>query len=287
MEETNDKKYCVYMHISPSDKKYIGITSMFPPENRWKNGRGYKHNEYFIRAINKYGWENFQHIIIADNLTEDEAMKMESSLILEYKTMDLNYGYNLTSGGEIGKNYSAEIKDKMSKNHADVSGENNPNYGVKVSQETRNKISQALIGKMSGDRHPLYGKGHTEETKRKISQKAKERMSVPENVPFYGRKHTEESKQKMREHHIDVSGDKNPNYGKGRKVVQLTIDDDYIAQYNTASEASRIIGVCLQNIISCCRKMRCKSAGGFKWMYKEDYDKLTQQNDLTEEEDEI
>lgn len=37
----NNKKYCVYMHTSPSEKRYIGITSQ-SPEARWrKNGAGY------------------------------------------------------------------------------------------------------------------------------------------------------------------------------------------------------------------------------------------------------
>lgn len=50
-----DKCYTVYMHISPSGKRYVGITRQRPVA-RWKNGRGYINNEYFYRAIKKYGW---------------------------------------------------------------------------------------------------------------------------------------------------------------------------------------------------------------------------------------
>ena len=35
--------YSVYMHITPSNKVYIGITSK-APEERWMNGRGYQHS---------------------------------------------------------------------------------------------------------------------------------------------------------------------------------------------------------------------------------------------------
>ena len=59
--------YTVYMHISPSNKRYIGITST-KIEERWRNGKGYKHNKHFTNAINKYGWDNFEHIIIAKDL---------------------------------------------------------------------------------------------------------------------------------------------------------------------------------------------------------------------------
>lgn len=47
------KKYCVYKHVSPSNKVYIGITSK-NPLRRWENGNGYKNNKYFYRAILKY-----------------------------------------------------------------------------------------------------------------------------------------------------------------------------------------------------------------------------------------
>lgn len=45
MNEVSDKKYCIYKHTSPSNKSYIGITSMNPLD-RWKNGNGYSHNSY-------------------------------------------------------------------------------------------------------------------------------------------------------------------------------------------------------------------------------------------------
>ena len=35
--------YIVYMHISPNNKKYIGITCQ-SLKNRWRNGEGYKNN---------------------------------------------------------------------------------------------------------------------------------------------------------------------------------------------------------------------------------------------------
>ena len=52
--------YTVYKHTSPNGKVYIGITCK-PTKARWKNGKGYKNNDYFYNAILKYGWENFSH----------------------------------------------------------------------------------------------------------------------------------------------------------------------------------------------------------------------------------
>ena len=58
------ENYTVYKHISPNGKQYVGITKQ-DVVKRWANGEGYKNCTYFYNAIQKYGWENFQHIILS------------------------------------------------------------------------------------------------------------------------------------------------------------------------------------------------------------------------------
>ena len=67
--ETN---YKVYVHISPNGKRYYGITKQ-EPKKRWQNGKRYGYNDHFTNAINYYGWDNFDHIIWASGLTQEEA----------------------------------------------------------------------------------------------------------------------------------------------------------------------------------------------------------------------
>lgn len=74
------KKFIVYEHVSPSEKRYIGITSQVPTQ-RWHGGANYKSNNYFYKAIKKYGWDNFQHNILYTNLTKEEAYQKEKELI--------------------------------------------------------------------------------------------------------------------------------------------------------------------------------------------------------------
>lgn len=103
--EQNEKEiknnYVVYMHISPSDKKYIGITGD-TPKNRWDSGHGYRQNPYFWNAIKKYGWKNFKHIILYSGLTQSEAKQYEIDLIKKYNSTDRKLGYNISSGGDLG-----------------------------------------------------------------------------------------------------------------------------------------------------------------------------------------
>ena len=49
------KKYIVYMHIFPNNKKYIGITSK-TPNGRWEGGTGYNkiRQPMMYNAIQKY-----------------------------------------------------------------------------------------------------------------------------------------------------------------------------------------------------------------------------------------
>ena len=58
------RDYTVYLQINKVNRKVnVGITSM-RVENRWREGKGYKKCEIMNRAILKYGWSNFEHIIL-------------------------------------------------------------------------------------------------------------------------------------------------------------------------------------------------------------------------------
>lgn len=105
--------FTVYMHINKiNNKKYIGITSK-KPEDRWGlDGSNYR-SQYFNRAIQKYGWDSFEHIILYKDLSEEEAKQLEIKLIEEYNTMDPNLGYNRTIGGDGQVKYRTDGERKQ------------------------------------------------------------------------------------------------------------------------------------------------------------------------------
>lgn len=117
--------WSVYMHTTPSGKRYIGITSI-DPEKRWNGGiSGYK-GQVFELAIKKYGWENIKHEVLFSGLSKEEASAKEKELIATYKTDKSSHGYNVSSGGVSEKAFSEHTKRQMSLSHADVSGNKNP-----------------------------------------------------------------------------------------------------------------------------------------------------------------
>ena len=153
-----ENNYTVYTHISPSNKRYVGITKV-KVEERWrKNGEGYK-TQIFYRAIEKYGWDNFQHIIIAKGLTKEEAEWLEIELIKVWDTTNRDKGYNIVEGGNAFDGLQGEL---------------NPNYGKTHSEETRRKISEKAMGRTSpmkgktGELASCYGREHSDEEKEKI-----------------------------------------------------------------------------------------------------------------------
>lgn len=219
------KKYCVYCHTNKiNGKKYIGITSQ-KPQHRWRNGQGYRNNEYFFRAIEKYGWHNFAHEILYTDLSKEDAERIEVKLIAEYKTIDNQNGYNIESGGNATKD---------------------------VPKSTRKKISEAL------KEHPC-----TAETKRKISESQKGKVSpkkgtkaTPEQIEknrlsHIGQKAWNKGRSWSAEERAKCGG-------KMVKCVELN------RIYRTAHEASKELGIDFSSICKC-RRGEAKTAGGYHW----------------------
>lgn len=96
----SSKNYKVYKHTFPNKKVYIGITSQ-NPKQRWANGKGYMQNRRMYRNILKYGWENIEHEILFDGLTQEEAFEKEIELITKYNSTDFAKGYNIHTGGAL------------------------------------------------------------------------------------------------------------------------------------------------------------------------------------------
>ena len=118
-------------------------------------------------------------------------------------------------------------KDKIQKPKKSYNkGKDNPMYGKEFSDEHRRKISLANKGKFKGIRRspktefkkgcisPMLGKKLSKETKIKISENHAN-VSGEKN-PMYGKHHSEETKEKVRNsyYHKNNSGKNSPRYGK-------------------------------------------------------------------------
>ena len=200
---------------------------MQTPEQRWRHGEGYKSSPHFYAAIQKYGWDNFEHNILFQNLTKEEACKKEQELIAKYNSMNREYGYNSTSGGDI----------------------------FVMNEETKQKISQSLMGNKNGLGHPC-----SEEKKKKISEAQK------------GRRLTEEHKQKLSEaakkRHTPCSEQAKENIRKAshKKPVYC---EELNKVFESVQECSRQLGIPATNISKLCNG-RGKTLKGYHLKYYDD-----------------
>lgn len=167
-----------------------------PLHRRWRDGEGYKGNDYFYNSIKKHGWEGFEHITVENNLNKQKAENLEIQLINKYNTTSQAKGYNLRIGGNIGTP-TKETREKVSKsllgmfageNHPmyGLKGKDNPNYGSKRSKETREKMKMSQTGKNIGKNNPNYGVKASKEKLKKMSESMKGKL-IGEMNPMYGK----------------------------------------------------------------------------------------------------
>lgn len=106
-----DRKGIIYVHINKSNgKAYVGQTVQ-TLQKRWGNGSEYQTCPFFYHAIQKYGWDGFEHKVLECGLEYNELDEREAYWIQYYDS--LNNGYNLTSGGKGNQILTEEHKEKI------------------------------------------------------------------------------------------------------------------------------------------------------------------------------
>lgn len=160
-----ENTFAVYCHYFPNGKVYVGLTchSDDIEEKRFgHNGSKYKKQPLVYRAIQKYGWGNIEHEVIAKYISRESAVNIEKDLIALYHANEREYGYNISPGGEEGSYHCEESRRKMSEQRK----------GKKKSEEHRRKIGESNRGRIV-----------SEETRKKIAEKAKGRKQDTDNDP--------------------------------------------------------------------------------------------------------
>lgn len=220
----NGKKY-IGQHIGEINDAYLGSGVLLK------------------KAILKYGAENFQKRILCVCSSKDELDQKEKEYIAQYDAVNNKNYYNLHEGGNGGNTtagYTPEQKAALSKKFSELaSGENNPMYGKRHSEQSRQKMSiyakdkrdnsvyqtdefkEKMSVLTSGKNNGMYGRHHTEESKALMSEHRKG-LTVGEKNGMYGKHHTKEARQKMSEAASQRTGAKNSNH----KGVNLYSDSD-------------------------------------------------------------
>ena len=188
----------IYCYIDKKDNQivYVGKDSNIDKKKRHRQHLA--PSNYNAQQINRILQNNPDRYIYRvlweiDDCTDNHLNQMEIFYIKKYDPQ-----FNFTEGGDgiSGFKHSEEARKKMSENHRDVSGtnnpmygktgENSPRYGKTLSEETRKKISESMKGKTlseetrkkmseahKGENNHMYGKTHSLETRKKMSEAKK------------------------------------------------------------------------------------------------------------------
>ena len=172
LKYSDKNKGYIYVIINNlNGMKYVGQTN--DPYKRCHKHlstarlNNYTYKSYLYPAINKYGEDNFSFKIV--EICELDIVNEREIYWIQYLDTVVPNGYNITPGGNS------------------LYGEDNPFYGRKHSDKTKEKISQKNSGRIisqeerdmrrvinSGERNPFYGKTHSSETIEKIIKSNRE-----------------------------------------------------------------------------------------------------------------
>lgn len=265
--------YSVYIHLFPNKKVYVGITSR-PVEVRWgSKGAGYFEQPLIYRAIQKYGWNNIEHVIFASNLTKQEAIRMEFKLIDLFQANNTNYGYNISAGGfgysSITESLLKEIKELWVKG-----------YGIRQIAELTDKgkpiISNALhLLNISNEeieqrRREQIGKFSSKYNKEDVLYYYKEGKSNKQIQELLGCSHTFVTDTL---NYFEISPQERRNRNRIKEINQYTLDGVFIKAFPSAADAMEEITGKRKggHIVDVCKGRR-PSAYGYKWTYADKLD---------------
>lgn len=265
-----------------NDKVYIGKTVHTLKErlrqhiNNSNNDNDTHRKSHFHNAIRKYGAEHF-FISELYKYESDDADELNKHLYEKEKEFiqkfdSYNNGYNSTLGGEgVGSLYG-ELNHFYGKTHSEESkkmiGEKSKERNAIKCTHTKEAISKRAISRSERMQKKIF-------TDKELAQfKAMSERKVGTHLPREVVEKGVETRRKRREEDpnygkinydndliLKYSKSHNPNY-----IVQLDLNENYIATYNGLFEIAKIFGYDKSHISKCC-KGKQKTAYGYKWKY--------------------
>lgn len=297
-----EKEYCVYVHTNKTNgKRYVGITSM-EPEKRWANGHGYRSNVLFYRAIQKYGWDGFDHDILACGLTKQEACKMEVAMIANYDLVNPKKGYNLDHGGNGSHRLTEKTRAILSKKSREYAL-THPENGQRLANYAKtHRVELAEITKARFRNNPEAAREHgrkmkqvwaahpeiVKESRRKCREyydlhpEARKLKSVQTRQYFEEHPEAREhAARKTKEYYQNPEVKRwkseerkrffaeHPEKKTTKAVAQFHEDGTLIGEFASAREADAKTGVSYKQI-SAVVTGKQKTAGGYVWRYSDE-----------------
>lgn len=264
--------YCFINKIN--NKLYIGETVKSNYEERFSEHRNKAErgiNNYFYKAIRKYGWDNFDKVIlfqteILENTEENKKYlnnivnQKEVYYINKYKTTNHNFGYNLTNGGDgiVGYKHSEETKKKLSESHK---GEkhwkfNKENYGgdIILQFDLDFNFIQEWPSMSEIERQTGYKSNN-------ISRCCNNKLDTYKNYIWV-------KKEEYFEGYLQKYKSRAKCKSSDKSVLQYDFFGNFIDKYISCAEAGKKLG---RKTVNTAANGRDPQLYGYIWIYEEDF----------------
>lgn len=261
-----------YIYITENlinGKKYIG------KHKHDKFDKAYKGSGRNIQlALEKYGWDNFSCKILEECNSLEELNKAEMRWIKQYNAVESDKFYNISVGGDGNKELTQETIDRIKETGHKI-------WDSKEYKERHSEIKRNLWKdpKFREEWDKSRYSKYTDEVKRKMSENHSD-MSGEKN-PFYGKKHDGATRKKMGDKVREAwkSGKFKDRKSRAKEVVSLDSNGNLIKVYKSIQEACLDVSGKLAGctIISRCCTSGDKSYGRW-WKLKQEYYKEMEEN---------
>ena len=251
----------IYMITSPSNNFYIGQTTSFNRRmNAYKNFESIKNQKALKNSLKKYGFYNHK----VDILIECEKCELDFWECFYIKIFDsFNSGLNSTSGcltpiRKRGYNLTEQWKLNISKSHQGKKREPfNETWIENISKSHKGiERTETWIGNLK--------KAATVRKKRGGYVKTKDQM--------------DKFKTSIKQFFKTNDGLSNRKILSDCAIKRFSIpvlqiyDGKVVSEFTSARSAGKICGIAHSHIINCCNN-KVKTAGGYVWQKKIDYER--------------
>ena len=189
-----ENNYSVYQHVTPDGLYYFGATSNI--KQRWSNN-GAKYKKTSLQPyIEKYGWDNIQHIVLFKDQTKENALWIEDFLITT--AQEDGVCINQRRSGNISKEegykqeYYQQNKDKI-KQYYETNKEQ--------IREKQNQYYETNKEQIREKQNQYYKKYYEQNKDKKREYQEQNKDKIRKYQREYNREYQRKNRDKINEYH--------------------------------------------------------------------------------------